>query len=299
MGIYIKTNNCCGSGGLVAINGVDKDKFEEFIPVKAEEGTLERFRATADGALLGRDFLEKYAGEYPWKVGQSYKLEELGGVSITFVGSFESDSEVFNTVILTGRRFIQEVDDSLGVSHQVFVKIDDPENAAKVIDDLDRTIAEEFPYKTVTRDQRSFITAGVSDLREIIAFSHVIMLVTLLVVMVSVANTVSMATRDRVQEFGIIRSVGFRRLQIIGLVTGESVILGVAGGALGLMVAYLVLSGQDGYYALSGLNLTLDVTPQIALRALLVSAGVGILGGIPPALGVSRLSIVSSLRNVD
>lgn len=264
-----------------------------------DEKTLKEFRDTPDGALLGRDFVEKYKDKYPWKIGQSYQLRELGGVSITFVGSYESDNEVYNTIILTGRRFIEEVDDRLGVAHQVYVKIDDPESAGTVIAQLDKEIPENFPFAITTKDQRAFMSAAVADLRETVDFSRWILLITLGVILVSVANTVSMATRDRVQEFGVIRSLGFRRIQVLGLVLTESVILSLVGGALGVLAAAALLNAQDYYYGVLGLNLLIQVTAPVAVSALIVSLGVGVLGGLLPAIGASRLEIVNSLRNVD
>lgn len=243
--------------------------------------------------------MERYKDKYPWKIGQSYMLRELGGVSITFVGSYESANEVYNTIILTGRRFIEEVDDRLGVAHQVYVKIDDPERAGEVIAGIDKQIPEEFPFAVTTKDQRAFMSAAVTDLRETVDFSRWILLITLGVILISVANTVSMATRDRVQEFGVVRALGFRRYQVLGLVLTESVILSLVGGGLGILAATLLLNLQDYYYGVLGLNLLIEVTAPVAVAALLVSLGVGILGGLLPAIGASRLRIVSSLRNVD
>jgi putative ABC transport system permease protein len=264
-----------------------------------DRAALARFRATPDGALLGKDFLEKYENEYPWKVGETYKLRQLNGVSITFVGTFESSNEVYNTIILSGRRYLQEIDHKLGVANQVFVKIDDPAHAGRVMAALDAEIPRRFPFKTTTQDQRSFLTAAVEDLRDIIRFSNWIMLITLAVVLVAVANTVSMATRDRVQEFGILRSLGFGRRHVVGLVLGESVVLAAVGGALGLAAAFAILNLQDLYYGLRGVNMQIQLTPPVAALAVGISLLVGGLGGLLPAIGAGRLEIVSSLRNVD
>ena len=118
-------------------------------------------------------------------------------------------------------------------------------------------------------------------------------------VLVAVANTVSMATRDRVQEFGILRSLGFRRGQILGLVLGESLVLSLAGGVLGLAAVMLLLNVQDCYYGVRGVNMLIQVTADVAAVAVGVSVVVGLVGGLVPAVGASRLEIVSSLRNVD
>ena len=264
-----------------------------------EDEVLQRFRDTTDGALLGRDFLEKYKGEYPWKVGQTYKLRELGNMSITFVGAFDSDNEVYNTIILADRRYLEEVDKRLGEASQVYVKIEDPADAPFVSAAIDELIPQKFPVKTKTKDQRAFMSNAVEDLREIVRLSHVVMAITLLVVLVSVANTISMATRDRTQEFGVIRSLGFQRSHVLGLVMGESLLLALVGGVLGLGAAVLIMNARDLYLGVTGMNLKIALSPDVAVLALVLSLLVGVMGGLLPALGASRLKIVDSLRNVD
>jgi len=164
---------------------------------------------------------------------------------------------------------------------------------------IDKTVKEDFPYAVTTKDQRAFMSAAVTDLRKTVDFSRWVLFITLGVILVSVANTVSMATRDRVQEFGIVRSLGFKRIQVLYLVLAESVILSLVGGAFGILAATLLLNLQDYYYGILGLNLLIQVTAPVAIAALVLSLGVGILGGLLPAIGASRLKIVNSLRNVD
>ena len=108
-----------------------------------------------------------------------------------------------------------------------------------------------------------------------------------------------MVTRDRTQEFGILRSLGFRRGQIMGLVLGESLVLTLAGGVLGLVAAFCLLNLQDWYYGLRGINMLIQVTPLVGALALAIAGLVGLFGGLIPAVLAGRLNIVSSLRNVD
>ena len=260
---------------------------------------MERFKKTPDGALLGVDFVEKFKDEYPWEVGETYKLSQLRGVSITFVGTFESDNEVYNSIILSDRRYLQEIADKLGVAHQVLVRIDDAANAEPVIAALDRGIPEQFPFKTTTRDQRSFMSNAVEDLRDMIELSYLVILITLSVMLVAVANTVSMGTRDRTQELGVLRSLGFRRGHIVFLVLGESLLLTLAGGALGLVAALGLINLPVHSIGLRGVNMVIAVSPPVALAAVGLAVLVGLLGGLVPAVAASRLNIVHSLRNVD
>ncbi len=194
---------------------------------------------------------------------------------------------------------MQEINDSLGVAHQVYIRIDDPQYADAVIAQLDSGIPEQFPFKTTTRDQRSFISAAVEDLEDVIRLSHLVIIITLSVMLIAIANTISMATRDRQSEFGILRAIGFRRHHIIGLVLGESMVLAVAGGLVGLGASWALLNLQETYYGLRGVNLLIHVTPIVMGWSLVIAAAVGFLGGFFPAVFASRSSIVTSLRNVE
>jgi putative ABC transport system permease protein len=278
---------------------VDKRRFLDFLPVTVDPAVLAAFRERPDGALLGSEFLRRNRGKYPWRVGETYALKELGGVSITFMGTFHSDNAAYNTIIFAGRRYLQEVDGLLGMAHQIYVKIDDPRFARAVAAAIDQELPAKFPVQTTTVDQRAFLTMAVEDLVEIVAFSRVILLVVLGVLLAAVANTISMATRDRVQEIGTLRSLGFRRAHIIGIVLGESLLLAAAGGVLGIGLAWCGLNLQNAYYGVRGLNILIRVTPLAALLALGLSLAVGAAGGLLPAWGASRLEIVRALRRVD
>lgn len=272
----------------------------EFIPnIKIDPEVLKKFRKRGSAAILGKDFLEKNKDKYPWEPGGTYVLTSLGGVSIDFVGIFESDNPVYNTIILTGRRYLQEIDNRLGICNQVYIKLHDSKHVASMIKILDKEIPEKFPYKVTTVDQRAFLTAAVDDLKGMVELSHWIIVITLCVILVAVANTISMATRDRVQEIGILRSLGFLRHHVITLVLGESMVLAMVGGLLGLAIAVGVMNFNQLDYGIRGMNMRMTVSLPVAAYSILISFVVGLVGGIIPAISASRFDIVSSLRNVD
>jgi ABC-type antimicrobial peptide transport system permease subunit len=286
---------------------------------------LARFRKTENAAILGEEYFEKTKGKYPWEVGQDYILKDLSGISIKFVGRFKSTNPVYNTMIFTGREFIQNVNasagsalsgcdalagskDARGHANQVYIKIDDSENIEKVISTLDGdgplSVGRNFPYKTTTVDQKSYLTNAVQDLQGQVEVSRWIMLITIAVILIAVANTISMATRDRVQEIGILRSMGFRKVHISMLVLGESMLLALFGGALGIALVFaarymLESAGVNFAYGQCGINIDIYITAGVLYMAAALSIAVGFLGGLIPAVAAGRLNIVNSLRNVD
>jgi len=103
----------------------------------------------------------------------------------------------------------------------------------------------------------------------------------------------------RIGEIGTLRALGFPRRDILLAFLAEAVLLGLAGWALGLIPASLL-----NFYTLSTLNWSsfaeltfrFTLTPGIILQSLLFGVGMGLLGGLLPALKAARLPLLEALR---
>src|SRR5436305_5188675 len=65
-----------------------------------------------------------------------------------------------------------------------------------------------------------------------------------------VTNTIMASVRSRRWQFGILRSIGVTRSQLMRLVLGEAILLGLVGCALGLAAGFLMsvdANGLSGY----------------------------------------------------
>jgi putative ABC transport system permease protein len=103
----------------------------------------------------------------------------------------------------------------------------------------------------------------------------------------------------RIGEIGTLRALGFPRRDILLAFLVEAVLLGLAGWALGLIPASLL-----NFYTLSTLNWSsfaeltfrFTLTPGIIFQSLLFGVGMGLLGGLLPALKAARLPVLEALR---
>jgi predicted permease len=120
----------------------------------------------------------------------------------------------------------------------------------------------------------------------------------LLIACVNVSNLLLSRAAYRRKEIAIRASLGASRLRLIGQLLAESLVLGVAGGALGIAAAYGALRG---IIAMVPPN-TIPDEAQISMNAsvlwftLAVSVGAALLFGIAPALHVSGGDIVTPLK---
>ncbi len=112
---------------------------------------------------------------------------------------------------------------------------------------------------------------------------------------ISMMNAQLMAVIERTREIGVLRSVGWRRGRILTMVLGESLLVGVVGGVLGIVIGWLLISSFDTFAGFFGAS-TASITPALIQQALIVVIILGFVGGLYPAWRASRLPPVEALR---
>ena len=132
--------------------------------------------------------------------------------------------------------------------------------------------------------------ANTSDVRALEIIAIVTALV-LLLVCANVANLLLSRAGFRQRELSVRLSMGATRARLIRQLLTESLILAGMGGALGILVAY---SGHELLPAPIGSSGTFDVRALAAMTA--VTALVGVVFGIAPALQATRIDIGTSLK---
>jgi len=261
-----------------------------------EPGVWEKFCSKRNGALLGIDIVTKYSDQYVWKEDGEFAMADFEGLSLFMAGTFTPRDPAYRNVILADRVFLQDVDGSRGVSHQIFVKIEDRDGAEGIctaIDNLD------FPIKTHTEPAQVALDQALDDLNDMLKYAGYVIVFSALVIFLCIANTISMSTYDRTQEIGILRAMGFEQPRVLRLVLAESVLLSLLGGALGCVAAFLIITFSNQELALRGVSIPIVMRPVILGLGIVASLIVGFAGGLIPAFNASRLNIVRSLRNVE
>ena len=112
-------------------------------------------------------------------------------------------------------------------------------------------------------------------------------------------NSMYSAVSTRQVEIATLRAIGFSGLPVMCSVLVEALLLATAGGALGAAVAYVLFNNMT--VSTLGANFTqvafnFTVTPELVQQGLIWALGIGVLGGLPPALRAARMRVVEALR---
>jgi putative ABC transport system permease protein len=132
----------------------------------------------------------------------------------------------------------------------------------------------------------------------------VLRLIILVMVLLSVANSINMNLFERVGEFGTMRALGDRGSKILVLVVTESAMLGLIGAALGVLVGIALALAISAVgipmppppNSNLGYTAAIRLVPSVIGSAFLTGWIATVLASLLPALRASRMPVVDALR---
>ena len=121
--------------------------------------------------------------------------------------------------------------------------------------------------------------------------------ISLLVGGVGIMNTMYTSVLERTREIGIMKSIGARNVDVMAIFVIESGLLGLVGGAVGVVMGYAISKSAEMIAVASGVTmLKVLYSAELVVGALFFSFVVGSLSGLLPAIEASRKNPVDSLR---
>ncbi|HEV7612366.1 MAG TPA: ABC transporter permease [Steroidobacteraceae bacterium] len=98
----------------------------------------------------------------------------------------------------------------------------------------------------------------------------------------------------RLRELATLRAIGFGSAPIVASILCESILLALPGALLGVVLAWALFNGLS--VSPFGYNFQLKVTPSLAVLGVAWALGMGVLGGLLPALRAARVPVTTALR---
>jgi len=114
-------------------------------------------------------------------------------------------------------------------------------------------------------------------------------------------NTMYSAVSSRAKEIATLRALGFGTFPVVTSVLVEALALGLVGGAVGGVIAYIGFNGLRAstmnLSSFSQITFAFTVTPALLIQSLLYALVLGFVGGLMPSLRAARLPITIGLRD--
>jgi len=261
---------------------------------------LQRFSRERTSAVADIGLAEKYGWEvgdvipivadiYPKADGERLWEFELVG---TFTENGRSAS--FPVFLFHHQYFNESVADfSKDQVGSWTVRLADAERADEVAQQIDALFENSpDPTRTATEDEANRQFAR--QLGDIGFITTMIMSAVFFTIILLTGNTMTQALRERIPELAVLKTLGFTDTTVSLLVLGEAILLCLLGGTVGVGIAFAMGPGIS--QALEGLFGEFVVSPDVGLRAVGLSALIGVVIGLIPAVTARRLAIVDALR---
>jgi len=270
------------------------DVYREF---KVPEDQKQEWLRTRNGALVGPATMKRFG----WKIGDTVPLtspiwgqpKDQSAWEFKIVGSYEATKKGADTSTFYFRHdyFDEGKVERKGLIGWATVRVKNPDQAAAIAKAID-TEFENSPYETKAEPEGAFAASfaqQVGDIGTIVAGVVSAVFFTILLV---AANTMSQAVRERTEEIGVLKAMGFTNGLVLVLVLMESCFIAMLGGLVGLGLAWMIASSDPIPTIIPTLNLpTRDV-----ITGALIAVALGLIAGAVPAIQAMRLQIATALR---
>ncbi len=271
----------------VTIRGVSPMAFAVRSVVQVVEGR--RFQPGLYEIIVGRKLQQRMQNA---NVGDVLRLQKRDW---KIVGVFEAEgsgfeSEIWGDVDVMAPAFNRE-----GGFQSLTLRLKDPTTLTAFNDELGRDPAMRVELK----QERAFYEAQSAQISAaILALAGFVGFVMGVGAIFGAMNTMYAIVSARTREIGTLRALGFRRRSVLVSFVAESVLLALAGGLVGCLLA-LPANGfttATGGANFSEIAFAFRITSMALLIGMIFALVMGVVGGLLPALRAARLPITSALR---
>lgn len=265
--------------------------FPENVTTPSERDAFQRDRT---GAMVGQTLAEQFG----WKRGDKVTL--LGTIypmDLEFTIRAIYTNELDDRAFFFHREYFEEALGRPGRVGTYWLLAERPELVPHIAETVD-AMFRNTDAETKTETEQSFRLSFVAMLGNVKTLIISICTMVVLTILLVTANTIAMTIRERAREIAILKTVGFRRRTILGMLIGEAMGIALAGGLLGSVGARVLYETVDLSKLMQGFFRHFIVTPETIGMALLIAAAIGVLSAGIPAWRAARIPVADALRRV-
>lgn len=176
------------------------------------------------------------------------------------------------------------------------VQVSDPNKAAQISEAID-ALFKNSSAETKTETEKAFTQGFVASSSAIITAMNFMSFVIIGIIMLVLANTMIMAARERTREYAVLKTLGFSGKHLIALILGESLLISILGGGIGIFFTYPIVAGFEqaipkGFFPFFFIE---PITTILAAGSALL---IGVLASIFPIQRALATKIVDGFRFV-
>ena len=274
----------------------DTDQLFQIYPDMAvPQEQKQAFLQDRSGALVGRTVADRFG----WQVGQTIHTGSNlfpNGVELTIRAIYEAGGDEGGSVYFHWDYFNELMNDN-GVTGTFSIRASSPEMLSAIAEEVDGLFKNSMaPTKTET--EKAFIMGFVSMLGNVQFLISSICLAVIFAVSLVAANTMAMSIRERVREIGILKTLGFRKAQVLGLLLSESLFLAMCGAGLGALAARVIFQSVPMQAISNGYIQNFDVRFSTIAVCILIGALIGLIAAGVPAWRAARRPTLEALQSV-
>src|SRR5262245_32353340 len=258
-------------------------------PTNSHEATLDK--AAADDAGLSVGDPIRLAGERRARTYTLVGLTELGGTS--FGGASIAQLTLPEAQYITG---------NVGRFNQISVGINPDLSSDELKARIERVVPPTLRVETAEQNANRSSNEIHDALSFLPIFLGVFAAVALIVGAFVIFNTFSITVSQRIREYGLLRTLGASRQQVLASVFVEAAVIGLVGAALGVLGGLLFAKGIESLFNALGIGLpttALVVATRTVIVAVVIGLAVTLIAVLNPALRSTRVPPIAALQNLE
>lgn len=234
-------------------------------------------------------------------IGDATKLVVLGEVrDVTVVGEADFHAPMAGATIVLADPATVEADYApTGVASSLSVYADEGVSEDQLVQRLVPHVPAGSEVVSGTTMRSELTDEIATQLGFVSTFLLVFALLALFVGGFIIANTFSMAVRQRMREFALLRAVGASPAQVFGSIVVQAAVIGVAGSALGVLGGYGLVTAIGALFRRMDMSLSTSVPMSLStvLIGLVVGTGISLAAAALPARRAALVPPVEAMRD--